>query len=39
MSTIDAAALAPHAIQASMPAFCCSGVAFIIRSNDASGAL
>src|SRR4051812_45962364 len=39
MSTIEAAAFLPQVIQASMPAFCCSGVAFIICSNEARGAL
>ena len=38
-STIDARAFCPQAIQASIPAFCCSGVAFIICSNDDAGAL
>src|SRR2546421_10168927 len=39
MSTIDPPAFLLQAIQASMPAFCCSGVAFIICSNDVVGAL
>jgi hypothetical protein len=39
MSTIEDAAFLLHVIQASMPAFCCSGVALFIRSNDEVGAL
>ncbi len=39
MSTIDPAAFLPHAIQASIPAFCCSGVDFIICWKPAADAL
>ena len=39
MSTIEEAADLLQAIQVSMPAFCCSGVAFFISSNDDAGAL
>ena len=39
MSTIDEAARLPQAIHASIPAFCCSGVDFIICSKPDDDAL
>src|SRR6185369_1747278 len=39
MSTMELAAFLLQAIHASIPARCCSGVAFIMSSNEAIGAL